>query len=67
LTKLLIILNLTPIPVYFLPSGLFIVINFLLPNLVSTNGLLILFSVLTQILFSSYSFAYYMFLLIGFK
>ncbi|GMR46417.1 hypothetical protein PMAYCL1PPCAC_16612, partial [Pristionchus mayeri] len=67
LFRLLILVDVTPIALFFFPTGIFIVINYVLPSLVSTQGLLIFFSLLTGILFSSYSYAYYIFRLIGFK
>ncbi|GMS97244.1 hypothetical protein PENTCL1PPCAC_19419, partial [Pristionchus entomophagus] len=67
LSHLLILVDLTPMAFFFLPSGIFIFIPFLFPSLVSTSGLLIFFTLLTIILFSVYPYVHYLLLIIGFK
>ncbi|GMT07401.1 hypothetical protein PENTCL1PPCAC_29576, partial [Pristionchus entomophagus] len=67
LSHLLIIVDLTPMAFFFLPTGIFVCIPFLLPSLVSTSGLLIFFTLLTNILFSLYPYVYYFLIISGFK
>ncbi|KAF8372615.1 hypothetical protein PRIPAC_79044 [Pristionchus pacificus] len=58
---------LAPLFFFFLPHSIFNVCNFLWPEMVSTQGWLILITLLVTILYGLFPFSIYLFLVIGFK